>query len=216
MGKMRLQSLIVALLMAWTAARAGAAFGDFTYHTAMTPDALMSPAGDMMAMFTGQTPASLNADSPGGVAAHAGMVCLMSDPGTTGSGTISGQYTINLFITDTDSGQSGTFALTPSQGLVSQITIPSGGIATATTTSDLPPSESAVIGSALYSVSAFPNDFFTPPGAPLDKGEPGPTGGFLLHISATPAPEPAMLSTFVCIVGALSRRRRAAPPKQGR
>jgi len=206
MSAVRVPLLVVAVVVAATAPRASAAFGDFTYRTTITPAEISSPAGDMMLTMGGQSASSLNAASVGGAAAHAGGICLIGSSSASGAETISGQYTIDLFLTDTDSGQSGTLALTPPRGLLSQVTIPPAGDATAVTTSDLPPVESALIGSALYTVSASA-DFFIPPGAPLDKGRPGLTGGFVLHVVAAAVPEPAMTGLFCGIMIFLRRRR---------
>lgn len=203
---------LVALALFATSARSWASFGDFTYNATLTPGTIASPAGDMMVVLTGQTQKSLNAAGPGGVMADAGMICLMSEPTATGTETFGGQYTIDLFLTDTDSGKSATFALTPPLGLTAQISIPAGAPDSAVTTTDLPPMQSQVIGSTLYTVSAMPSDYFMQPGPPADKGAAGTPGGFMVDIAASPVPEPASVGLLGGLAALLIRRRRRVVP----
>jgi hypothetical protein len=167
---------------------------------------MASPTGFAMASLGGQPITTLSAGS-GTVDAHAGMICLMTESGVYSSDAINAPYTIDLLLTDSDSGQSHTFSLTPTKGLTSNVAFPLVGNATATTTTDLPPAVSDVVGSTLYTISADPQKYFSPPGVPEDKGRPGLTGGFILEVSAAPAPEPGLCVVIAALPLLLRRRR---------
>jgi len=204
--KLRWPPVFACASLLLTSTAFGAKFGEFALRSTLSPDTAASASGQTMVMLGGINNMDLFGAAPG-TAAQVGTVCLMSEPFDPSSETVAVHYTISLTLIDQQSGQSATLDLIPPAGLSADVTIPAHGNAISHTITDLPPTVSALIGSAEYTVSALPSDYFIEPGPPTDKGA-GPTGGFTLWITATPVPEPASLATFFASLAAIALRRR--------
>ena len=211
MMEMRCSLLALAVLLVPATAPA-AQFGEFAMRSALTPDTAASASGQTMVMLGGTTDMDLFGAAPG-VRVPVGTVCLMSEPFDPSTETVIVHYTIAVTITDQQSGHSATLDLVPPAGLTAQVTIPAVGAATSHTITDLPATVSAQIGSAEYTLSALPADYFTEPGPPSEKGA-GDVGGFGVWVSASPIPEPAALALPAALAASTLRRRRTAPAAQ--
>jgi hypothetical protein len=184
----------------------GARFGEFAMRSTLSPDTAASASGQTMVMLAGTNNMDLFGAAPG-VRTQVGTVCLMSEPFDPASESVTVRYTISLTLIDQLSGESATLGLTPPAGLTADVTIPTRGNAISHTVTDLPATVSARIGSAEYTVSALPGDYFTEPGPPNDKGA-GDVGGFSLWITATPVPEPATCLSLPGAFASIAIRRR--------